>query len=84
MMKDNFYENRIKNPTIRANSPVASANANPRIEYENSCPLNEGFLETALIRAAKTIPIPTPAPHSPIEASPAPINLAAWIIEKIK
>jgi hypothetical protein len=31
------YEYSTRNETIRANSPVASARANPRIAYVNSC-----------------------------------------------
>ena len=69
-----------KNAIIRANNPVASANANPKIAYENSCPLNEGFLATPSIRAPNTTPIPTPAPIKPVVAKPVPIILAACII----
>jgi hypothetical protein len=32
------YEYSTRNDTISANSPVASARANPRIAYVNSCP----------------------------------------------
>jgi hypothetical protein len=66
-----------RNAIIRANSPIASVRANPKIVYENNCGLNEGFLEVELIKAANTSPIPTPAPASPIVANPDPIILAA-------
>lgn len=69
--------NRIKNDTINANNPVASANANPKIAYANSWPLSEGFLATPVIRAPKTVPIPAPAPMSPAAAAPAPMSLPA-------
>ena len=69
--------NRIKNETINANNPVASANANPKIAYANSCPLRAGFLATPVIRDPKTVPIPVPAPISPAAAAPAPISLPA-------
>ena len=42
-----------------------------------SSSFKEGFLEIPKIRAAKTDPIPTPAPTRPIVDNPAPINLAA-------
>jgi len=38
-----MQRNNNKNAIIKANSPVASANAKPRIAYANNCPLNEGF-----------------------------------------
>ena len=43
----------------------------------NNSSFKDGFRETPIINAPKTVPIPTPAPASPIVASPAPINLAA-------
>ena len=55
---------------------MASAKANPKIAYENSCPLREGFLATPNIRAPKTTPIPTPAPINPVVANPVPIIFA--------
>lgn len=60
-------------------NPVASANANPKIAYENNCPLSEGFLDTPNINAPKTTPIPTPAPIKPVVAKPVPIIFAACI-----
>lgn len=74
-----MYNN--KKAIINANNPVASAKANPKIAYENNCPLNEGFLATPNINAPKTTPIPTPAPINPVVAIPVPIILAACIIE---
>ena len=73
------YNNR--NAIIKANNPVASANANPKIAYENSCPLNDGFLDTPIIRAPNTtpIPIPIPAPIKPVVAKPVPIIFADCI-----
>jgi len=72
-----YIANRIKNETINANNPVASANANPNIAYANNCPLSAGFLATPVIRAPKTVPIPVPAPMSPAAAAPAPMSLPA-------
>ena len=69
-----------KKAIIKANNPVASAKANPKIAYENNCPLNEGFLDTPIINAPKTTPIPTPAPINPVVAKPVPIIFAACII----
>lgn len=51
--------------------------------YVNNCPLKEGFLEVPLIKAEKTIPIPTPAPLIEIVANPAAINFALANIIKI-
>jgi hypothetical protein len=65
---------------IKAKRPVASANANPKIAYENNWPLKAGFLDTPIISAPNTTPIPTPAPINPVVASPVPIILAACII----
>jgi len=69
-----------KKAIIKANRPVASANANPKIAYENNWPLKAGFLDTPIISAPNTTPIPTPAPINPVVASPVPIILAACII----
>jgi hypothetical protein len=71
------YEYRTRNETISAKSPVASARANPRIAYENSCPLRAGFRAVDEISDEKICPIPIPAPVSPIAASPAPMYFAA-------
>ena len=46
----------------RANSPVASERANPRIAYENSCGRNAGLRAVAVISPENTTPIPTLAP----------------------
>lgn len=51
---------RSKKVTIKQNKPIASVNANPKIAYENNCCFNEGFLAYELIKAPKTVPIPTP------------------------
>jgi hypothetical protein len=72
--------NRTRKEIIRANRPVASARANPRIAYENSCPRRAGFRAVELIRDEKIEPIPIPAPVRPIAANPAPIAFAAVII----
>ena len=78
------YEYSTRNETIRANSPVASARANPRIAYVNSCPRRAGFRAVEEIRDEKIEPIPIPAPVSPIAASPAPMYFAAAIILYVK
>lgn len=62
---------------IRANNPVASEKANPKIAYEKSCPFNIGFLDTPNIKQPNTTPIPIPAPIKPVVANPVPIILAA-------
>ena len=69
-----------KNAIISANNPVASEKANPRIAYENNCPLKEGFLDTLIIKPPITTPIPIPAPINPVVAKPVPIIFAACII----
>ena len=48
--------------------------------YENSYPLKEGFLDTPIIRAPNTTPIPTPAPIKTVVAKPVPIIYVACII----
>jgi hypothetical protein len=73
----NYTTYNNKNAIINANNPVASEKANPKIAYANNCPLNEGFLDTPIIRAPKTVPIPIPAPIKPVVAKPVPIILAA-------
>lgn len=55
---------------------MASENAKPKIAYEKSCPLRRGFLETPIINAPNTTPIPIPAPINPVVAKPVPIILA--------
>ena len=40
--------------------------------YENSWPRRLGFLATAINSAANTMPIPIPAPPSPMAAEPMP------------
>jgi hypothetical protein len=71
------YEYSTRNETISANSPVASARANPRIAYVNSCPRSAGFRAVDEIRDEKIDPIPIPAPVRPIAARPAPMYFAA-------
>ena len=72
-----YYEYRSKKDIIRANSPVASDRANPRIAYENNCGRRAGLRAVAVIRPLNTTPIPTPAPASPIVANPDPMYFAA-------
>jgi len=59
-----------------ANNPIASHNAKPNNDNWNNLVSWDGFLETPIINAENTIPIPAPAPTTPIVAKPAPINLA--------
>merc|ERR1719376_1612650 len=56
---------------------MASDRANPRMAYEKSCCLSEGFLAYPMMREPKTEPIPAPDPATPTVAAPAPRNLAA-------
>jgi hypothetical protein len=77
VLRLNYRANSSRNAIIRANSPVASERANPRIAYWNSCGRRAGFRDVPVISPENTIPIPTPAPASPIVASPAPTNFAA-------
>src|SRR5439155_12050580 len=56
--------------------PVASASANPRNANGCTCACDAGLRATALISAEKTLPMPTPAPTSAMQARPAPIILA--------
>lgn len=65
-----------KKAIIKANKPIASTKANPKIEYENNCPFKEGFLLNALINELKTLPIPNEVPPKANTANPAAINLA--------
>lgn len=67
---------------MSANNPVASARANPRIAYVNSCPRSAGFRAVEAISDENTEPIPIPAPVSPIAARPAPMYFAAAAIVK--
>ncbi len=73
-----------KKAIINAKRPVASANAKPKIAYENNCPLKAGFLATPKIKAPNTIPIPIPAPIKPVVAIPVPMIFAVCIICKKK
>ena len=66
-----------KKTIISANNAIASVSAKPKIATLNISSLREGFLEIPRTNAPKTVPIPTPAPASPIVANPAPTNLAA-------
>ena len=66
-----------KKAIISANNAIASVNAKPKIAILNISSLREGFLEIPITKAPNTVPIPTPAPASPIVANPAPIHLAA-------
>lgn len=38
-----YKPNRIKNDIISEKSPIASDKAKPRMAYENSCGLRDGF-----------------------------------------
>ena len=71
------YEYSTRKLIISANSPVASARANPRIANENNCPRSAGFRAVEEISDEKICPIPIPAPVSPIAANPAPMYFAA-------
>ena len=55
-----------------ANKAIASTRAKPNIVMVKTSFLAAGFLPTAVIKAAKTLPIPIPAPITPITAKPAP------------
>lgn len=71
------YPNIIQKDIISAKSAMASVKAKPKIATLNNSCLKDGFLETPIIKAPNTIPIPTPAPANPIAAAPPPIFLAA-------
>merc|ERR1712112_64971 len=58
---------------------MASDRANPRIAYEKSCCLSEGFLAYPMMRDPNTDPIPAPDPATPTVAAPAPMNRAAEV-----
>ena len=68
--------NRIRKAIIKANRAMASVRANPRIQILKRSSDRSGFLETPMMNAPKTRPIPAPAPASPVVDSPAPISLA--------
>jgi hypothetical protein len=67
---------------IKANKPMASVKAKPKIAILNNSLLREGFLEMALIREANMRPTPIAAPARAIVAKPAPINLAKMIMRR--
>jgi len=81
-MESKNYEYKIKKQTIKANNPVASHKAKPKIAYWKNCALIWGFLAVAVINDPNTTPIPAPAPIKPEQATPAPMNLAAVNISK--
>src|SRR6516165_10879714 len=68
---------RIRKAIARPKRPVASASAKPRNAKGCTCPCEAGLRATALISAENTLPMPTPAPTRAMQASPAPIILAA-------
>ena len=76
-LKRHYNPNKIKKAIIKQNNPIASEIANPNIAYVNNCCFREGFLAYPIIRLPNTVPIPAPLPAAPIEAAPAPTNLAA-------
>ena len=59
-----------------AKSPIASHKAKPNKDNWNNLVSWEGFLETPINNPENTIPIPAPAPTTPIVANPAPMNFA--------
>ena len=71
-----YKANKIKKAIINENKAIASVKAKPKIASLNNSPCNDGFLDTPITKAPKTVPIPTPAPANPIVANPAPKNLA--------
>jgi len=60
---------------MSANNAIASANANPKIVYENNVFSKSGERAIEIINDPNTNPIPTPAPATPIVADPAPTGL---------
>ena len=62
---------------MMANKPIASHNAKPNNASWTKRASFWGFLLTDNSKPANTIPIPAPAPTTPIVAKPAPINLPA-------
>jgi len=70
-----------------ANNPIASHKAKPNKVYWNNFGSNKGFLLKASKSPANKIPIPAPAPTTPIVAKPAPTDLPKTItlgIKKVK
>ena len=65
-----------------ANKPIASVNAKPNKTICINLASLAGFLLKATNKPAKTIPIPAPAPTTPIVANPAPIDFAAVVNDK--
>src|SRR5262245_55563279 len=63
--------------TTRPNRPVASASAKPSRRLANCAGAADGLRKAPCRSLPKIAPMPTPAPTSAIEASPAPINFAA-------
>src|SRR5438045_4315921 len=72
----------------RPKRPVASASAKPRNAKGCTWLCEAGLRATELIRAANTLPMPTPAPTSAMQARPAPIILAAarsiWVFRWLR
>jgi hypothetical protein len=64
-----------------ANKPIASQRAKPKRANWNNLGSSIGLRPKATIKDAKTIPIPAPAPITPIVAKPAPKNLADVVNE---
>src|SRR4051812_28808962 len=60
----------------RPKRPVASASAKPRNAKGCTWLCEAGLRATELISAENTLPMPTPAPTSAMQARPAPIILA--------
>ena len=60
----NQVKSGIKKAIINANNAIASTKAKAKIAYENNCCFKDGFLDVAFNNAAKTDPIPIPAPVS--------------------
>src|SRR6478609_3534247 len=64
----------MRNAIARPKRPVASASAKPRNANGVTCAA--GLRASELMSAAKTLPMPIPAPTSAMQARPAPIILA--------
>lgn len=67
-----------------ANKPIASVNAKPNNTICIKRASLAGFLLIATSNPANTIPIPAPAPTTPIVAKPAPTDFAAVVKDKKK